>query len=126
MQSAGNHGGAHYGEGIGNGVQKLDAAATAVLRRQQHFIKGSGLNEAIGHHFVETCSGHIILDSILYIVQHGLVTLGNGQLRLMAFDIVITMHAGDFLADIRITFNITTPAGSGYDELLALFLHAKA
>ena len=126
LQCAGNHGSAHYGEGIGDGIQELDAATTAVLSGQQHFIKSSSFNEAIGHHFVETGAGHIILDCILYIVQHGLVTLGNGQLRLMALDIIIAMHAGDFFADISIAFNITAPAGSSYHQLLALFFHAKA
>ncbi len=126
LQCARNHGGAHYGESVGNRVQQLDAAAACIICCQQHFIISVSLDEAIGHHFAQACANHVILYIVLNIVQHRLAALGDGQLRLMAFDEVVAMHTGNFLADISIAVDITAPGRSGNQQLAVLCFYAEA
>ena len=126
LQCARNHGGAHYGESVGNRVQQLDAAAACIICRQQHFIVSVSLDEAVGHHFAQACAYHVILYIVLNIVQHRLAALGDGQLRLMAFDEIIAMHTGNFLADVGIAVDVTAPGGSGNQQLAILCFYAEA
>ena len=126
LQCARNHGGAHYGEGISNRVQQLDAVTACIICCQQHFIVSVSLDEAVGHHFAQACAYHVILYVVLYIVQHRLAALGDGQLRLMAFDEIIAMHTRNFFADIGIAVDVTAPGRSGNQQLAVLCFYTEA
>ena len=125
VQQAGQHSGAHHAELVADGVHQSDYVAAGVVCFQHHLIHKRRMDEGIGHHFVQTGRSQIIFRFALHFFHRVFLTLTQGQFRIVTFNFIVGMHAGDFLGNIRITGHILPPGRSRNYQRSVVFLHVK-
>ena len=83
------------------------------------------MNKAIVDYFIHTYCNHIIFDRVLHIINNVLSTFCNIKARQMRFNIIQTMDAANFFADISVAGNIRAPGRRGYYKFCTFLLYTE-